>query len=85
MAAPKFGAAEGAVVPPKAKPVEPPPNAGFAGVPKVDAVVAAADPKGKGGGAALGAGVDEAPPPPKVNGFGAGAAEEPKVDGAAGA
>lgn len=67
------------MVPPKPKPVEPAPNAGLAGVPKVVAVVAAAAPKAKGGGAGWEAGVDEAPPLPKVNGFG-GAAEEPKVD-----
>lgn len=85
MAAPKFGAAAGAAVPPKAKPVEPPPNAGLAGVPKLDDVVVAPEPKGKGGGAGLEAGVDEAPLPPKVNGFGGGAAEEPKVGCAAGA
>lgn len=88
MAAPKLGAAEGAgegaVVPPKAKPVELAPNVGLAGVPKVVAVVAAFAPKVKGAGAGLEAGVDDAPPPPKVNGFG-GAAEEPKVDCAAGA
>lgn len=76
------------MVPPKAKPVELAPNAGLAGVPKVLAVVAAVAPKvngaGAGAGAGLEAGVDDAPLPPKVKGFG-GAAEEPKVDGAAGA
>lgn len=76
------------MVPPNAKPVELAPNAGLAGVPKVLAVVAAAAPKvngaGAGAGAGLEAGVDDAPPPPKVKGFG-GAADEPKVDAAAGA
>lgn len=72
------------MVAPNAKPVELAPNAGLAGVPKVLAVVAAAAPNVNGAGAGLEAGVVEAPPPPKVKGFG-GAAEEPKVDGAAGA
>lgn len=71
-------------MPPKAKPVALPPNAGLAGVPKVVAVVAAVAPKVKGAGAGLVAGVDDAPPAPKEKGFG-GAAEEPKVDCAAGA
>lgn len=72
------------MVPPKAKPVELAPNAGLAGVPKVVAVVAAAAaPKVKGAGVGLEAGVDDVPLP-KVKGFG-GAAEDPKVDCAAGA
>ncbi len=70
--------------PPKAKPVELAPNAGLAGVPKLVAVVTAAAPNGKGGGAGLEAGAADAALPPKVKGFGA-AAEEPKVDCAAGA
>lgn len=61
---------------------EPVPKAGLAGVPKVDAVVAAV-PKVKGAGLELG--VDDAPAPPKVKGFGGAAAVEPKVDGARGA
>lgn len=61
------------MVTPKAKPAELAPNAGLV-------VVTAAAPKGKGGGAVLGAGVDEAAPlPPKENCFGAAVAE-PKVD-----
>lgn len=93
VAAPKLGgatgAADGAVVPPKAKPVEVAPNAGLAGVPKVVAVVAPVDPKGKGvgpavEGAGFDAGVDDALPFPKVKGFGAAGAE-PKVDCGAGA
>lgn len=78
VAAPKLGGAAGdAVVPPKAKPEEPPPNADFTGVPKVAAAVEVAAPKVKGAGAAA-AGVEEAAAPPKVKGLGA-AAEEPKV------
>lgn len=50
--------------------------------PKLDAVVVAAPPNVKGAEAE--AGVDDAPPPPKANGFGA-AAEELKADWAAGA
>lgn len=74
------------MVPPKAKPVELAPNAGFDWVPKLDAVVAAPAPKGKGVGVGFEAGVDDAPPPPKVNCLGgAAAAEGPKVDCAAGA
>lgn len=69
---------------PKGKPVELAPNAGLAGVAKLDAVVAAAAPKGKGGGAGLAAGVDDAPTLPKVKCFG-GAAEELKVGCTAGA
>lgn len=66
-------------MPPKVKLPEPVPNAGLAGVPKVDAVVAAV-PKAKGAGFEIG--VDDTPAPPKVNGFGAAAVVEPKVDGA---
>lgn len=47
-------------------------------------MVAAVEPKGKGGGAALAAGADAAPLAPKVNGLG-GAAEEPKAGCAAAA
>lgn len=72
------------MVPPKPKPVEPAPNVGLAGVPKLEAVVEAVAPKLKGAGAGLEAGVDVTPPPPKVNGFG-GAAVELKVDCVAGA
>lgn len=71
-------------MPPKAKPVELAPKAGLAGVPKVVAVVAAAEPKVKGAGAVLEAGVDVEPLTPKAGGFG-GAAEEPKVGCTAGA
>lgn len=71
-------------MPPKENPVELPPNAGGAGVPKLGAVVAAVEPNGKGGGAVFPAGAAGAPLPPKVKGFGAGA-EEPKVGCAAGA
>lgn len=77
------------VVPAKAKPVELVPKAGLAAVPNVFAVVAAAAPKGKGGGVGLETGAEDAALAPKVNGFGAAAtaapAEEPKVDCAAGA
>lgn len=77
------------VVPPKAKPAELPPNAGFAGVPKVVAAVVAAvaAPNGKG---AVGAGVEETGvddatvPTPKVKAFD-GATEEPNADCDAGA
>lgn len=70
-------------VPPKAKPVDVAPNAGLAGVPKVVAVEAATVPKLNGAGVGLVAGVDEAP---LVNAKGFdGAAEEPKVESAAGA
>lgn len=55
------------MVPPKAKPVELAPNAGLDGVPKLDAVVAAAAPKEKGVGVGFVAGVDDAPLPPKAN------------------
>lgn len=72
-------------MPPKAKPVELAPKAGLVGVPKLEAVVTAAAPKGKGGGVGFEAGVDDAPLPPKVNGFGGSAAEEPNVDCTAGA
>lgn len=68
-------------MPTKAKAVELAPKGGFAGVPKVVAVVAAAAPKGKGAGVGFEGGVDDAPPP-KVNGFGV-AVEEPKVGCAA--
>lgn len=68
------------MVPPKPKPVELAPNAGLAVVPKPVAVVTAAAPQGTGGGVGLEAGVDDAPLPPKGNGFGGGAAEEPKLD-----
>lgn len=68
-----MGAAEAAVVLPKAKPVEAAPNVGLAGVPKVVAVVAPADPKVNGAGLAVGAGldagVDDVPLFPKGNGF----------------
>lgn len=66
-------------MPLKVKLPEPFPNAGLAGVPKVDVVVAA-PPKVKG--AEFEIGVDVAPAPPKVNGFGAAAVLEPKADGA---
>lgn len=74
---------------PKAKPVAP--KAGLTGVPKLGAAVVvavlAAAPKLKGAGAeeAVAAGVDEAPPVPKVKEAFGGAAEEPKVDCVAGA
>lgn len=94
MAAPKLGgavvAAEGAVPPPKAKPVEAEPNVGLAGVPKVVAVVAPVEPKVNGAGAAagagLGAGVDDAVLFPKANVFcdAAAAAAEPNADAVAG-
>lgn len=71
-------------MPPKPpKLVELAPNGSLAGVPKLDAVVAAGAPKLKGAGAGLEAGVDVAPPPPKGNGFGGAAAVELKVDCAA--
>lgn len=75
---------------PKAKPVELAPNAGLVGVPKLGAVVAAGagaeDPKvnGAGAGAAVAAGVADAPPTPKVKGL-EGADDEPKAGCAAGA
>lgn len=56
------------MVPPKAKPVLLPPKAGFTGVPKVVAVVAAAAPKANGGGVGLEAVVDDLPLLPKVKG-----------------
>lgn len=83
MSAPKLGAAEGAAEGAELAPkVKLAPNAGFAGVPKVVAVVVAA-PKAKGAGAGLEADADDAPPAPKGKGF--GAAEELKVGCAAGA
>lgn len=66
-------------MPPNAKPVELAPNAGLAVLPKLEVVVTAAVPKAKGAGAGLEAGVADAPPTPKVKGFGAGAADEPNV------
>lgn len=70
------------MVPPKAKPVELAPNAGLTGVPKLDAVVAAAAPNVKG--AEAGADVDDVPMPANGNGFD-DAAGELKADWAAGA
>lgn len=58
--------------------MELPPNAGLAGVPKVEAVVAAAAPKVNGGGVGLEAGADDAPLPPNVNALGGCVAEDPK-------
>lgn len=66
-------------MPPKAKPVELAPKAGLVRVPKLVAVVAAPAPNANGGGVGLDAGVDVAPLPPKLNGFGVGAADVPKV------
>lgn len=74
------------MVVPKAKPVELPPNAGLTGVPKLDAVVAAAVPNVKGAEAGAGAGANAGAgeAPPKVKGF-IVVAGVMKADGAAGA
>lgn len=61
--------AEGVAVLPNAKPVEPAPNTGFVGVPKVEAAVVAAPPKVKGADA--GAGVAPAPGAPNAKGLAA--------------
>ena len=78
--------ATGAAVPPKGKPVEPPPKAGLAGVPKVEAVVLVAlVPKEKGAGAAAGAtvGTAAAGALPKPNGLGAAVVRPGNATGAA--
>lgn len=66
--APKAGAAEGAVVFPKPKPVELLPNAGGLGVPNVGAAVLAGTPNVNGAGALV------APLAPNVKGFAAAGA-----------